>query len=105
MNGKGKNLLTFGIFNSISVFVVILLATIVLSVVAPKPGMIASGTGILILFILALSPVSCILGIVQGIRCWKKKKVDAKVCLILSIIGFLLFAVVIGFFWYVISRF
>lgn len=105
MKEKNNRLLYFGIINMCSVFIVLCLSGIVLDLDGTKTGPIASGITIIILFILSLSPISCILGIVQGIRYWKRERVDAKACLILSIIGFLLFAVVIGFFWYATSRF
>ncbi|MDE6748521.1 MAG: hypothetical protein K2K21_05570 [Lachnospiraceae bacterium] len=101
MKGKDKNLLAFGIFNAISVFPVCILVMVVgfaaLAFTGAKWNVL---TGILCLFFFFLSPISCIIGIVKGIRSWKSSRICATVCVVLSIIGILLFAVVTGYLWW-----
>ena len=104
MKEKDANLLTFGIFNAISVIPVLCLDVLVTFVMYVLMGMKMNiWTDIFLFLIIVLSPISCVIGIVQGIRRRKNSRICAPVCIILSIIGILLFAVVLGFFWWRIS--
>lgn len=101
---KKINILRFGICNAISAFAVYPLAA--LAVINVVRWNIFTGSvvpGILFFFIIFLSPLSCILGIIQGIRGWKMGKCCAAACFILSVIGLLLFAVVTYFIWYTLQ--
>ncbi|MDE6742850.1 MAG: hypothetical protein K2J95_03100 [Lachnospiraceae bacterium] len=108
MKEKNKTLWPLGIFNVFYVFSVFILICIVwLGLMGLMELNILTGVfGYAILLttlnaVLYLPPLSCIWGIVQGVRCWKSacgvKRVDGLVCFILSMIGFLLFAVVMAF--------
>ena len=104
MKEKDANLLFLGIFNAISVIPVLFLAMVValamLALTGKKMNVLID---IIFLLISFLSPISCIIGIVQGIRNRKNSRICAPVCIILSVIGILLFAVVLGFLWWRIS--
>lgn len=96
MKVKSLALLFFGIFNVVSVVPCLFFAFVFAWSVMLSNNMIWSDlTNLAAIAILSLSPISCIVGIVQGIRHWKL--ICARICVILSIIGFLLFAVVMGF--------
>lgn len=101
---KKFNMLTFGISNALSpgcIYVIALLAVYKIydwNIITNSVAL-----GILFWFIVLLSPLSCILGIVQGIRGWKRGRVFAPVCLILSVIGLLIFAAVTDFLRYVMQ--
>lgn len=99
MKEKNKTLWPLGIFNVIYVFSVFILICIVwLGFMGLMELNILTGVfGYAILLttlnvVLYLSPLSCIWGIVQGVRCWESGYGRAH--LILSIIGLLFFAVV-----------
>ena len=104
MKEKDANLLFLGIFNAISVIPVLFLAMVValamLALTGKKMNVLID---IIFLLISFLSPISCVIGIVQGIRSRKNSRICAPACVILSIIGILLFAVVSGFLWWRIS--
>ena len=105
MKEKDANLLFLGIFNAISVIPVLFLAMVValamLALTGKKMNVLID---IIFLLISFLSPISCIVGIVQGIRNRKNSRIyGALACVKLSIIGILLFAVVSGFLWWRIS--
>ena len=104
MKEKDANLLAFGIFNAISVIPVLCLDILVTFAIFVLMGTEENvWVDILLLIIISLSPISCVIGIVQGIRNRKNSRICAPVCVILSIIGILLFAVVLRFFWWRIS--
>ena len=98
MKGKDKNLLAFGIFNVISVIPFLFLAMVVAFKIFALVDIKA--TVILCLLIIFLSPISCIIGIVRGIRSRKNPGTCAQACAILSVIGIFLFAVVAGYLWW-----
>lgn len=101
MEEKDKKLLGFGIFNAISVFPICIIVMVVgfaaLAFMGMKWNVL---TGILCLFTFFLAPISCIIGIIKGIRSWKNSRICAPACVVLSIIGILLFAVVAGYLWW-----
>ena len=97
---KNLDLLFLGFFNAISVFPAYILAICVIVIAAyTRMGSYVPSfvSGILCIFSIFLSPLSCILRIVLGICRWKRGRVCAMVCIILSIIGIMLFAVVAGY--------
>lgn len=100
MKRKNILLLLFGIYNAISVFPAIMNAFVFVIIIF-SDFIPLYMTHVLCIFNILLSPVSCILGIVLGICRWKRGRVCALVCIILSIIGILLFAVVVDFWWFV----
>lgn len=108
MKEKNITLWPLGIFNAISVFSVLILTCIVwfglmwLMELNILTGVFGHAILITILFaVLSISPLSCIEGIVWGVRCWKRacglKRVDGLVCFLLSMIGLLLFVVMMGY--------
>ena len=101
---KKFNMLRWGIINVSSPFCIYVLALIAVFKILDWNIITNSvALGILFWFIFLLSPLSCILGIVQGIRGWKRGRVFAPVCLILSVIGLLIFAAVTDFLRYVLQ--
>ena len=108
MNGKNKTLLYFGIFNAFSVLPTFILACLfswatLICLSSIWNPVISDASSLLTLFILLLSPLSCILGTILGIR--RRKRDYGLACFILSIIGLLLFAGVIGSIMYLASIF
>lgn len=101
MKDKSKNplLLVFGIFNVIYAILFIFIDMVVaFTFFLDVKNYISSFVMYAIIF---FSPLSCIVGIVQGRRC-RERNVFATACFILSIIGLLLFAVVMGFIYWAV---
>lgn len=104
MKKKNKGLLLFGIYNAISVFpaLIITINVFAVSLITLTFWFYYSFVfDVLCLCLIVFSPVPCIigivLGIVMGIRDRKRGNGCALACLILSIIGLILFAVVMRY--------
>lgn len=97
MKEKSNALLVFGIVNAVSLIPAFTIAA-VLGLLLATNNVAIEVHIVLSTLIAFLSPLSCILGIVLGI-CLREKGY-AKACIILSIVGILLFACVAAFIWY-----